>query len=431
MHTTSISVTLSIGNGSWQSALPETLLRAGMLRRLLCFRPDLEVSEPDPQGYLQVVKRHNFNRARQIVWGLWTRVPGRKQSRLPVLAHAWLSDRLASRWAASGNIFHGWTATSLASLRIAKRSGAVTLLEYPMLHPHSWQREVLAECARFGINPKNCPAVLPEQLIQRLEREFVECDKIIVPSTTARRSFEEFPYAAKAVSVPPGVDHELFRPSTHSTSRPFRVCYVGRVELAKGMGYLLQAWKRLALPNAQLVLIGEYRAEVNSLFQKYATPNVRVTNSLAPQEVAAWYRDSNVFVFPSVNEGFGMVLLEAMASGLPVIASEGTGAHDCVTHGKDGFLVPARDVDALAETLLWCYQHPNDAESIGKNARVKVEAQFTLDHYNRRITDLYRSIVPELSRSDPLSNSLAHHSSAVQRRQSNTALAIASEENRL
>ena len=88
----------------------------------------------------------------------------------------------------------------------------------------------------------------------------------------------------------------------------------------------------------------------------------------------------------------------------------------------------ARDVEALAETVLWCYRYPDDATSVGKNARVQVKARFTLDHYNRRIIDLYRSMVPELFGFDPSTNSLAH-ARAIQRGQSNTPLAIASEQN--
>ena len=262
-----------------------------------------------------------------------------------------------------------------------------------MLHPRRWQREVLAECAHFGIHPKQCASVLSERLIQRMEREFAECDKIVVPSTAARQSFEGLRDAGKATVVWPGVNHDFFTPPPDSRRPPlFRVCYVGRLELAKGLGYLLQSWHKLALPDAELVLIGEYRTELKSLLERYDGANVRLTNILSPQEVAQWYRESSLFVFPSVNEGFGMVLLEAMASGLTVIASEKTGADDCVTHGHDGFIVPARNVDALAETILWCYQHPDDAQSIGKAARATIEAQFTLAHYDRRIISLYRSV---------------------------------------
>jgi starch synthase len=389
-----ISVTLSLGNAPYQKTLPETLLQSGMLRRVLCFRPDLEVLEPNGAGSLKTVKRYDLNVARQALWGLWTRAPGLKHSRVPVIASAWIADRQARRWAASGHVFHGWTATCLASLRIAKQAGAVTLVEYPMLHPRSWQREVLAECERFGVSPRECPSVLPERLMQRMEREFAECDKIVVPSSAARRSFEDSPHAAKVVVVSPGIDHHFFAPPPNPHRPPlFRVCYVGRLELAKGLAYLLQAWNKLALPDAELVLIGERRVELHSLLDRFATANVRLMNVLSPLEVAQWYRESSVFVFPSVNEGLAMVLLEAMASGLAVIASEGAGAADCVTHGKDGFVVPSRNVDALADAILWCYQHPDLARSISRAARAKVEAQFTLAHYNRRIINLYHSMV--------------------------------------
>jgi glycosyltransferase involved in cell wall biosynthesis len=285
----------------------------------------------------------------------------------------------------------------VASLRTAKQARAATLIEYPNLHPRSWQREVSTECHRFKVPLNACASLLPNRLIQRMEREFVECDKIVVPSTAARRSFESFSYASKATVVAPGVDHELFAPvPSAGYSRPslFRVCYVGRVELAKGMAYLLQAWKNLNLKNAELLLVGEYRSELKHLLAQYAGSNVRIVGLLSPAEVADCYRSSSLFVFPSVNEGFGMVLLEAMASGLPVIASQGTGADDCVTHGEDGFVVPARNVAALEDTLLWCYQHQDDAKSIGENARSKIEAQFTLAHYNHRVIDLYQSVAP-------------------------------------
>jgi glycosyltransferase involved in cell wall biosynthesis len=394
MPSSPISVTLSIANGTWQTTLPQTLLQAGMLRYLLRFTPDLEVSQPNRAGSLEVVKRYNFNLARQAVWSLWTRSPGKKHSRLPVMANAWLADRLASKWAGTGSVFHGWTATSLASLRTAKQAQVATLLEHPMLHPLSWQREVLTECHRHEIDPADCASVLPEQLIVRMEREFAECDKIVVPSRAAHRSFHPYHYAAKAVVISPGVDHHLFAPAFEKSLDPlFRVCCVGRVELAKGIAYLLQAWGKIALPKAELVLIGETRDETKRLLERYGSANVRLTGPASPQEVAAWYRQSNAFVFPSVNEGFGMVLLEAMASGLPVIASKGTGADDCVTHGKDGFIFPARNTEALAELLARCHQQPHQAKSVGKNARAKIEAEFTLAHYDRRIMDLYKSVV--------------------------------------
>jgi len=88
-----------------------------------------------------------------------------------------------------------------------------------------------------------------------------------------------------------------------------------------------------------------------------------------------------------------MVLLEAMASGLPVVATDRTGAPDLITHGKEGFIVPARNVEALAEAILWCYRHPDETAAMGRAARAKVEQQFTLSHHAERQIALYRSLV--------------------------------------
>ena len=93
-----------------------------------------------------------------------------------------------------------------------------------------------------------------------------------------------------------------------------------------------------------------------------------------------------------MNEGLAQVLLEAMASGLPLVASDYSGAADLITHGKEGFIFPVRDVDRLAEAILWCYQHCDETQAMGRAARAKIESQFTLEHYNQRQIALYRSL---------------------------------------
>jgi glycosyltransferase involved in cell wall biosynthesis len=85
-----------------------------------------------------------------------------------------------------------------------------------------------------------------------------------------------------------------------------------------------------------------------------------------------------------------------MASGLPVVASEKTGAQDCVTEGKDGFVVKARDAHALAERILWCYEHRAETKAMGRAARTKVEQQFTLSHYEERQIALYHSLTSQV-----------------------------------
>jgi glycosyltransferase involved in cell wall biosynthesis len=281
---------------------------------------------------------------------------------------------------------------------VAKRQGAITLVENAARHPRHWHFAGVDECRRFAINPRERSTVLPAMLIRRIEREYDLCDRIIVPSTLAHRSHAEFGLEEKTVVVAPGVDTEFFSPrSVPKVDSVFRACFVGRVELAKGVGYLLQAWNRLALPHAELLLVGEIKPEMNALLRMYADSTVRLTGSVTPTRLVDLYRDSDVFVFPSVNEGLAQVLFEAMSSGLPVVASDHSGADDVVTEGKDGFIFPVHDVERLAEAILWCYQHRNETQAMGRAARTKVESQFTLEHYNQRQIALYRSLAAGLT----------------------------------
>jgi len=230
-------------------------------------------------------------------------------------------------------------------------------------------------------------------MVRRCEQQFEFCDKIIVYSAAAQKSFRPFAYAAKTVVVNPGVNHRIFTPGPADRSdATFRICYVGRIEAPKGIHHLIEAWKRLALPNAELLLIGRVLPGMRGVETEGPAAHIRLAGILSPEEVARCCRQSDLFVFPSMNEGLSLALLEAMSCGLPVVACQGTGAEDCVTPGKEGLLIPGRNTDALAEAIVWCHGHRDQLPAMGRNARKRVEAEFTLAHYAERLMTLYRSV---------------------------------------
>lgn len=386
-------MTLAAGSAPYQKTLASSLLRAGMLRRVLDLGPYLGVQEPDGNGSLKNIRQFPiYTFANRMAWGIWRRLPARVRPHALVGLTVSASDRLLAKWITPSTIFHGRTATCLTSLRVARNQGAITLVENASRHPQHWKEAEVEEGRRFGVNIRDGSGDLTETVMQRREQEFQLCDRIVVPSTVARQSFAEMGYGEKTSVVPVGVDAELFVPRSADPPSAFRVCYVGRVELAKGLGDLLRAWKRLALPRAELLLVGAVKPQMKSLLETYGDSSVRLTGFLSPQDVAQRYRESSAFVLPSPNEGFGLVLLEAMASGLPSIGTDMTGAVDCIQNGKDGMIVPARNADALANAILWCYRHPDESRAMGQAARVKVESEFTLEHYNQRVMAFYRSL---------------------------------------
>jgi glycosyltransferase involved in cell wall biosynthesis len=332
-----------------------------------------------------------------VLWGAWRRLPRGWRPNSPVMVTVVMRDELWSRWIPPCSVFHGWMGQSVASLPAAKRQGARTLVENAGRHPAHFHKAPLEECERFKIKPSQYSPLLPTALIHRMEREYEICDRIVVPSNLAHGSFTEFGLADKTIVIFPGVDEQFFSPRPQQpeprAGNLFRVCFAGRVELSKGAGYLLQAWKRLGLANSELVLAGEVRPEMKELLETHADSSVRTPGFLTMQKLVELYRESDLFVFPSVNEGLAQVLLEAMATGLPVVASDLSGACDCVTEGKEGFIVAARDVDRTAKAIHWCYQHRDETRAMGRAARARIESQFTLDHYNQRMIALYRGLV--------------------------------------
>ena len=390
-----LTVTLSIGSQPFQMRVAERLQHDGMLRRVIAFPRGVEIFAPDEHDGLRLVRRYRrYGWANRVAWAAWRRLPGSSRAwNLPIVFSTAYADRLAARWIGPSTIFHGWTGNCLRCIRRARQFRSQVLIEQATMHPRAWQRTVLGECERFGVQPRDCRAVLPELLVERMEREYELADSIVVPSAIARRSFECAGLGAKTTVVRAGVDHEFFRPAAVKEPRnPFRVCFVGRVEIAKGLPYLLQAWKRLDPPNAELMLIGEVAEEMRPLLKELALANVKLTGLLQASDVAEWYRRSHLFVFPSVNEGLARAIFEAMACGLPVIATELSGAEDCISTGVQGDVVRARDVDALATAMLWHYENAEASAKMGAAGRARVEREFTLPHYVDRVIAMYRTV---------------------------------------
>ena len=391
-----LTVTLSLGSQPIQMAVAESLQRGGALRRILSFPAGVQIFDPVGIEALRLVRRYRrYELMNRLIWASWRRLPGSGRVwNMPLVASTAYADWLASQWVPSSTIFHGWTGNSLACIKKARHHGSIIMIEQVSMHPREWKETVLEECGRFGVRPRDCRAILPEPLMRRMEREYEMADTILVPSQLARMSFQRAGYGGRTVAVNAGVDHHFFAPPSMPAPRDvFRVCYAGRVELPKGLPYLLQAWKQLGLAKAELVLIGEVAPEMHRFIGQWALPNVRLLGFLAPAELAKWYRASHLFVFPSVNEGLARVLFEAMSCGLPVVATERSGAEDCITPGVEGNVVPSRSTAALAEAILWHFENHEASVAMGKAARSRILHQFTLPHYVERVIKVYLDAV--------------------------------------
>jgi glycosyltransferase involved in cell wall biosynthesis len=145
------------------------------------------------------------------------------------------------------------------------------------------------------------------------------------------------------------------------------VLFVGQMVQRKGLWYLLEAWRRLALPNAELVLAGRGNRDQQMLAKFEGQYQIRTTMTI--QVLAELYQSSHLLCVPSLVEGFGQVFLESLACGTPVIATPHTGVADSIRNGEEGFIVNVRSVDELMERLEWAYTHRAELSLMRAKAR--------------------------------------------------------------
>jgi phosphatidylinositol alpha-mannosyltransferase len=177
------------------------------------------------------------------------------------------------------------------------------------------------------------------------------------------------------------------------------ILYVGRLESRKGLRYLLQAYQqvRLVLPQVRLWVVGAYSKAERLAFVRwvrhYRVGGVRFIGQVSEGDKARWYRSADVFCAPSTGyESFGMVLIEAMAAGVPVIASDIPGYREVIAHGKTGWLVPPCNRTALTSALLTLLGDAPTRARLVEAASYAVE-QYEWDCVTQAIEQVYRSVV--------------------------------------
>jgi len=208
-----------------------------------------------------------------------------------------------------------------------------------------FQEELLAEeYRRWGVDRP----VSDIRDTRREEEIYATADAITVPSTFAAESFAAMGVPRDKVHlIPYGVNLARFEPVGVADPSRFEVVFVGSVSVRKGVPYLLQAFARVRHPAKRLRVVGAVSPEMRPLLAALPTEHVEFLGAVPQTALPAILSSSHLFVLPSVEDGFGVVLGQAMACGCPVLASTNTGAFDLYTDEREGFITAVRDVEAM------------------------------------------------------------------------------------
>ncbi|MBD1873987.1 glycosyltransferase family 4 protein [Nodosilinea sp. FACHB-131] len=279
------------------------------------------------------------------------------------------------------------------TFQAAKQRGIRCFYELPIAFHHTSRQIQQDEATRFPeFNSSLQAAHEPLWKLERKDQEIALADHIFVASSMTHRSLLDAGIASERISVIPyGAPIDYFRPQP-KLDKKFRALFVGRVGPRKGVHYLIQAWKKLKLSDAELKLVGvnEFPAGWLESFQDC----IRYLPSVPHATLNQHYCNASVLVFPSLVEGFGLVMLEAMACGIPVIATPNAAGPDIITDGIEGFIVPIRDAEILGEKLEWCYQNPDELARMGRSAREKAETS-TWSSYRQKLASKIQTLLLE------------------------------------
>ncbi len=284
----------------------------------------------------------------------------------------------------------GFSGSCLETFQAAKRRGIQCVLDQPIAYI-DYAREVLKEEA--NLHPDFAGTInygfQSERWCENRREEIELSDAILCGSSFVKNSLAESGFSTqKAFIISYGVDLKRFScaESKSKLSSLFRIIFVGAIGQRKGIKYLLEAVKQLKLKDLKLILIGNFvgSREPYRIYSEYFEHISHVPRA----EMQNHYKTADLLVLPSVAEGFGLVVLEAMASGLPVIVSENTGGRDVVEDGEDGFVVPIRDIGAIREEIAYLYENRTLCREMGMKARQKAE-RFSWERYQTQIKNFF------------------------------------------
>lgn len=301
-------------------------------------------------------------------------------------------DAWVSRRRTDAAIHVGWSGAGLITAKKRQAADVKYVCDRGAMHISRQNELLLEEATRWDFPFKG----ISESVIDRELEEYSAADHIVVPSRIAKASFSDHGIPLRKVSIVPyGVEIQTFSPGVKPDKGPLQLVFAGNVTLQKGIPYLLEALRMLPSEDWRLWIAGVIN---NRLRERLSRMNL-LNNSVhflgpIPQfSLADLLARTHALVLPSVQDGFGMVVTQAMASGCVPIVSTNAGASDLIVDGVNGFTVPPRDSNALAIAIDRLIGMPRHVQDIGHEARKTIEMNHAWTDYGQKILEVYRSVL--------------------------------------
>jgi len=301
-------------------------------------------------------------------------------------------DRFVSHSNPPCDLLIGYSGSCLRSIAAANEANATTVVFRGAPHGQFFQdylNEVLRDDGFRG--GTQCTP----RMTEREDREYAAADIVWTTSEFIADTLVRYGVPKSKLRILPwGVEVDMFSPDEPAekdgTTEDFSVLYVGDVSPEKGVHYLLDAFDRATLPNATLRLVGRLDDRLTQRVE--AVDDVDYVGWIKRTRLTKYYRNASVFVCPSLADGYASVVLEAMASGCPVVVTENVGSKDVVLENDAGRVVPPADVDAIVRVLEGAHRNAQAWRTMGANARVAMEEGFSVEDKEREFVDFFEEL---------------------------------------
>lgn len=292
----------------------------------------------------------------------------------------------------SKTILIGRNVMSLETFKAVKNKGGKTLLHSQWMHPVTQNKVLKDVFEKIEIDKKPIKEDrIKRQLLEIEQVDWIWCISDLVTNSYLSNGVNE----NKLISLPLGVDNELYGCGSvcdNSVKDEFVILFVGNVNPEKGVHILLESILKSELEGIKIVFNGHIPDYFESIFYRYVNllQSRNISIKVCPGAPFENYKSASIFVLPSTHESFGLVVLEAMAAGLPVIVSDMVGAKDCIQEGQNGFIFKSGNTSELSNYILKLYTSNKLVQEMGQQSTLiakKYDWSITVNNIYNRITN--------------------------------------------
>jgi glycosyltransferase involved in cell wall biosynthesis len=290
----------------------------------------------------------------------------------------------------------GMSSFNFEVIKHLQDSNIIKVTDHASVHLKEMKRTIDDEITEFGLDGYS---QIPQWSIDIEDYEFTHSDYIFVCSSYVKETFLHQGYESSKLIVNNfGVDLSDFRKVKKEDDK-FRIIYCGGIKVSKGIHYLLKAFNELNLENSELWLIGAGypNKDLDKVIESMGINfnNVHFKGAYPQNQLYKLFSQGSIFCFPSLSDGFGLVVPQAMACGLPVIVTENTGAKDIV-NDNTGFIVPIKNIKALKEKIFNLY---SDKDLLIKMSKFVISkknlSNISWDSYGKRLKNNLKMIIKQ------------------------------------